>query len=57
MVIVTIAAGITLERMSKLLGVTAKVIRTMPNTPALVGEGMSALCSNTKYLQMNCKMY
>ena len=45
-VIVTIAAGITLERMSNLLGEKAKVIRTMPNTPALVGEGMSALCSN-----------
>ena len=46
-VIVTIAAGITLERMNSLLGMAAKVIRTMPNTPALVGEGMSALCSNT----------
>ena len=45
-VIVTIAAGITLDHMSNLLGGTAKVIRTMPNTPALVGEGMSALCSN-----------
>ena len=45
-VIVTIAAGITLEDMSNALGDTAKVIRTMPNTPALVGEGMSALCAN-----------
>jgi pyrroline-5-carboxylate reductase len=23
-----------------------KVVRVMPNTPALVGEGMSALCSS-----------
>ncbi|MBZ9689660.1 pyrroline-5-carboxylate reductase [Clostridium estertheticum] len=45
-VIVTIAAGITLEHMSNTLGASAKVIRTMPNTPALVGEGMSALCAN-----------
>jgi len=45
-VIVTIAAGITLEHMSKTLGDSAKAIRTMPNTPALVGEGMSALCAN-----------
>ena len=45
-VIVTIAAGITLEHMSKALGDSAKVVRTMPNTPALVGEGMSALCAN-----------
>ncbi|MBU3110554.1 pyrroline-5-carboxylate reductase [Clostridium lacusfryxellense] len=45
-IIVTIAAGITLEHMSEKLGDDAKVIRTMPNTPALVGEGMSALCAN-----------
>ena len=32
--------------MSNTLGDDAKVIRTMPNTPALVGEGMSALCAN-----------
>ena len=45
-VIVTIAAGITLEHMSSKLGEGSKVIRTMPNTPALVGQGMSALCAN-----------
>ena len=45
-VIVTIAAGITLDHMSIALGEAAKVIRTMPNTPALVGAGMSALCAN-----------
>jgi pyrroline-5-carboxylate reductase len=46
-VIVTIAAGITLEAMRNSLGDEAKIIRTMPNTPALVSEGMSALCANT----------
>lgn len=45
-VIVTIAAGVTIDHMSNALGADAKVIRTMPNTPALVGEGMSALCAN-----------
>ena len=50
-VIVTIAAGITLEPMSKALGAEAKVIRTMPNTPALVMEGMSALCPNRNVTQ------
>lgn len=50
-VIVTIAAGITLEPMSKALGAEAKVIRTMPNTPALVMEGMSALCANGNVTQ------
>ncbi|MBR4875133.1 MAG: pyrroline-5-carboxylate reductase [Clostridia bacterium] len=45
-VVVTIAAGQTLANMAKMLGEGAKVVRTMPNTPALVGEGMAALCPN-----------
>ncbi len=50
-VIVTIAAGITLEHMSNNLGEAAKVIRTMPNTPALVGAGISAMCANKNVTQ------
>ena len=45
-VVVTIAAGQTLAHMANMLGADAKVVRTMPNTPALVGEGMAALCPN-----------
>lgn len=44
--IVTIAAGITLAAMAEFLDPERKVVRTMPNTPALVGEGMTALCPN-----------
>jgi pyrroline-5-carboxylate reductase len=46
-IIVTIAAGITMSFMEKVLGKEAKIIRTMPNTPAMVGEGMSAVCYNS----------
>jgi pyrroline-5-carboxylate reductase len=45
-VIVTIAAGVTLKGIEDAFGKEVKVVRTMPNTPSLVGEGMSALCSN-----------
>ncbi|WP_088068622.1 pyrroline-5-carboxylate reductase [Gottfriedia luciferensis] len=45
-VIITIAAGITLEGVEKSFGKEVKIVRTMPNTPSLVGEGMSALCHN-----------
>ena len=45
-IIITIAAGITLSFMERAFGYKLKVVRTMPNTPALVGEGMSALCAN-----------
>jgi pyrroline-5-carboxylate reductase len=47
-IIVTIAAGITISFMEKAFGRAVKVVRTMPNTPALVGEGMTAVCSNLK---------
>ncbi|KOA19077.1 pyrroline-5-carboxylate reductase [Clostridium homopropionicum DSM 5847] len=46
-IIVTIAAGITIENSESFLGSKErKIVRVMPNTPALVGEGMSALCPN-----------
>jgi len=45
-IIVTIAAGISIGFVENILGSDMKVIRTMPNTPALVGEGMTAMCPN-----------
>ena len=45
-VVVTIAPGISTEWVEKRLGAETKVIRTMPNTPAMVGEGMTAVCCN-----------
>ena len=45
-VIVTIAAGVTIKNMEEWLGDDFKIVRTMPNTPALVGEAMSAVCHN-----------
>ncbi|MBE6062028.1 MAG: pyrroline-5-carboxylate reductase [Clostridium butyricum] len=44
--IVTIAAGIEISNMEEWLGDNYKIIRTMPNTPALVGQAMSAVCPN-----------
>ena len=45
-IIVTIAAGKTIASVENVIGSDKKIIRTMPNTPALVNEGMSALCKN-----------
>ncbi len=44
--IITIAAGISISNMEEWIGKNAKIIRTMPNTPALVGQAMSAVCPN-----------
>jgi pyrroline-5-carboxylate reductase len=43
-VVVTIAAGLTLEKVAAWFGKNRRIIRTMPNTPALVARGMTALC-------------
>lgn len=44
--IITIAAGISINNMEEWVGENARIIRTMPNTPALVGQAMSAVCPN-----------
>lgn len=43
-VFITIAAGVSIKSVKEQLGFDAKVIRTMPNTPAMVGEGMTIIC-------------
>ncbi|MEW9078290.1 pyrroline-5-carboxylate reductase [Terrisporobacter glycolicus] len=45
-IIITIAAGKTIEAMEKIIGNDKKIVRTMPNTPSLVGEGMTSLSPN-----------
>ena len=44
--IITIAPGKTLAWLEEQFGKKVKIVRTMPNTPALVGEGMTAACPN-----------
>lgn len=43
-IIITVAPSFTLEDMRNLLGESVKLIRTMPNTPALIGQGVTAYC-------------
>lgn len=45
-VVVSIAAGVKLETLGEMLGKDKKIVRIMPNIPALYGEGMSAVCAN-----------
>ena len=40
--VVSIAAGVTLAQMESSLGDSCRLVRVMPNTPALVGTGASA---------------
>lgn len=45
-IVITIAPGKTLAWLRKQFGKDVKLVRCMPNTPALVGEGMTSVCPN-----------
>ncbi len=45
-VVISIAAGIPLARFARALGASRPIVRVMPNTPAAVGRGVSALVAN-----------
>lgn len=46
--IISIAAGKTLDWIENAFGKTVKLVRCMPNTPALVGEGCTGVCVNDR---------
>ncbi len=45
--VLSIAAGVTLDRLEFALGSGVPVVRAMPNTPALVGAGAAAIAGGT----------
>ena len=48
--VISIAAGWTVEMLEKALhGTDATCLRVMPNTPAMVGEGMTAICDDSTF--------
>jgi len=46
--VLSVAAGVTTEALAGWLGEDTAIVRVMPNTPALIGEGASALYANDK---------
>ena len=45
---ISIAAGKTIEWIENEFGKEIKLVRVMPNTPALVGEGCTGICANKR---------
>lgn len=45
-ILISIAPGKTLAWLEEKVGKPTKIIRTMPNTPAMVKEGMMGVCAN-----------
>src|SRR5690606_16513007 len=46
--VVSIAAGITIAQLERWLGGDLAVVRSMPNTPALLGAGVTGLFANDR---------
>lgn len=45
-VFVSVAAGTSLASFEAAFGATTPIVRAMPNTPAAIGRGITALCAN-----------
>lgn len=55
-VVVTIAPGKTLKQVRENFEKEVKILRTMPNTPALVGAGVTAVCPNSNVTEEELAM-
>lgn len=53
--VVSIAAGITTEKLENNLPIGTRVVRVMPNTPALLGEGMSGIVAGKNAAEEDVK--
>jgi len=49
--VISIAAGVTIDRIQKMLAAEPRVIRVMPNTPALVLAGAAGIAAGSKATQ------
>ncbi|HOW35888.1 MAG TPA: pyrroline-5-carboxylate reductase [Candidatus Omnitrophota bacterium] len=59
--IISVAAGVTTRYLERKLGNNCKVVRTMPNMPALIGKGITAVCkgrhAGKKDVDLACKIF
>ncbi len=53
---ISIAAGITTSYVRSILGNDARVVRVMPNTPAMVGAGMTAIAKTEQNTEEELKI-
>lgn len=45
--VISIAAGLRMDVLARWMGGHSKIVRTMPNTPALISAGITGLCAHT----------
>lgn len=56
-IIVSMAAGIPISFIENRVGKPVKIIRIMPNTPAMVNESMTAVCRNKSVTDLEYKEF
>lgn len=49
--VMSIVAGVTVNRLQNMIAGTPRILRIMPNTPAMVYEGAFALCSDNDFTE------
>jgi len=54
--IISIAAGVTLEYIESIVGDNSAIVRAMPNLNALIGRSVTALSANPKVVQDDLKL-
>lgn len=54
-VIISIAPGKSIEYLKRSLGIDKRIVRAMPNTPALIGCGMTGICYDDNEFDFNEK--
>jgi len=47
--LLSIVAGVSCEKLKGMANIDFRILRIMPNTPAMVGEGATVLCSDTTF--------
>ena len=47
----SIVAGVTVERLQNMIDGTSRILRLLPNTPAMVFEGAFAICSDNDFTE------
>jgi pyrroline-5-carboxylate reductase len=47
--LLSIVAGVSCENLKKMANADVRILRIMPNTPAMVGEGATVLCSDNTF--------
>lgn len=54
--VISIAAGVRLDALSRALGASCRIVRVMPNTPCLVGAGACAYAPGAEATAADCEI-